>query len=116
MEKRILIAFILSFAVLYGFRFLYPPPTPPAEPAPATSVPSTPSVPTVTPPVNPGTDVIGDIRDVAFRSDLYTATLSSVGGVLKSFRLHNFTDAAGKPIELINAGVANKVGWPLALA
>src|SRR5262245_21931785 len=32
MEKRILVAFVLSFAVLYGFRWLFPT-TPPGSPA-----------------------------------------------------------------------------------
>jgi len=47
MEKRILIAFLLSFAVLYASRFLLPPP-PPAE-KPTTNV----EAPVVTPPLTP---------------------------------------------------------------
>src|SRR5262249_8618063 len=54
-------------------------------------------------------------EELLFNTSLYTATFSNVGGVLKSFKLKNYTDGQGNPLELINQEVGGKVGWPLAL-
>lgn len=124
MEKRLLLAFILSFGVLYGFRFLYPPP-PAAEKA-ATPVtenkvePPTPPVsPTPVAPVNGEETIQADAAEERkVKNDLYEATVSNVGGVLKSFRLTNkqYLDEKDKPTELIDAYSGGKVGFPLAIA
>lgn len=46
---------------------------------------------------------------------LYLAVVSNVGGVLKSFQLKEFKDAAGKPTELIDSYAGRQVGFPLAM-
>ena len=130
MEKRVIIAFILSFAVLYGFRSLFsPPPPPPGEPVPVVqpAAPVTPNVPPAassTAPVpkekeqppKPTADIRSETtEDVVFETDLYAARFSNVGGVLKSYKLKQYLDAEGLPIELINEMAGTKVGWPLAL-
>lgn len=129
MEKRIILAFILSFAVLYGFRALYTPPASTPEPAAV----QTPAVPASTASSTPAPAPLGvqhapeeppspaDIRserseDVVFDSALYTATVSNAGGVLKSYKLKAYSDAEGHPIELIDAKGGSKLGWPLTLA
>jgi YidC/Oxa1 family membrane protein insertase len=93
MEKRVILAFVLSFAVLYAFRALYSPPQP-ATPA-ATTVPEIPPVapvevqPPATPEAStkeqppaeaPATEVKTEkAEDVSFETPLYIATFSNVG-------------------------------------
>ena len=128
MEKRVIVAFVLSFAVLYAFRSLFTPPPQPPEPAasvqsPVTPPPSTPpsaakapAQKTEPPTAGPEEDVRAEKpEEVVFNTPLYTATFSNVGAVLKSFRLQAYSDGEGHPVELINQDASNKVGWPLAL-
>ena len=133
MEKRILLAFALSLAVLYGFRVLFPPQQPPTQPPPPTAQaapaaaapqvnqPTAQPKPAVTPvattrrqeaPTNE--DVIAaEIENVSIETPLYSATLSNQGAVLKSFRL--FFGDEHKPTEVIDATGGAKIGWPLAI-
>ena len=129
MEKRILVAFLLSVAVLFGFRTFFAPKTPPvAVSSPGqTEAPRT-STPAATPPVVVASiaqadsptvpSVEGEIKaekpeEARFDTPLYSALLTNHGAVLKSF---SFADSTGKPTELIDAASAAKLGWPLALA
>jgi YidC/Oxa1 family membrane protein insertase len=119
MEKRILIAFVLSFAVLYGSRFLFPPPPPPEKPA-ANSVEtpvSPPAAPVATPPeTNPLETIQAESeKEEVVDTPLYRAVVSNLGGVLKSFQLKKFLDHAGKPTELIDSYAGRRVGFPLAI-
>jgi|SRR5688572_255920 len=119
MEKRILIAFLLSFAVLYLSRFLLPPPPPPEKPAPNVETPVVPPAPaavTPQPQETAGESIQAESeRDEVVDTELYQAVVSNKGGVLKSFQLKKFPDASGKPTELIDAYAAGQVGFPLAL-
>jgi YidC/Oxa1 family membrane protein insertase len=121
MEKRILIAFLLSFAVLYGSRFLLPPPPPPEKPATNAEAPIDPPTPPVANPVP--TEVTGGESIEAssekyetIETAIYRAEVSNVGGVLQSFRLKKFPDAEGKPTELIDSWAGRQVGYPLAIS
>ena len=125
MEKRVIIAFALSFAVFYAFTVLFPPK--PAE--------TTPQAQTAPPQVNkpapqsrqpvekteerviPTTEEerADKAEDFVIDTPLYTATVSNVGAVLKSYKLKMYTDGEGKPLELIDQTSASKVGWPLAV-
>src|SRR5262249_52318764 len=120
------------FAVLYAFRALYSP-TPAATDqqqqqaqATTTDKPSAPATPqtATTPvssrteeaPVTPVENVHGEkAEDVTIESPLYIATFSNIGGVLKSYRLKEYKDGEGHPLELINQTASNKVGFPLAI-
>src|SRR5687768_7138377 len=101
MEKRVLLAVVLSFIVLYGSQALLPPPKPQPKPAPAGST-ATPrsgaagdSVPSAEvqgsrpPEPVPATDapVVADNeeRQVTFENASVTATFSTRGGVLTSW-------------------------------
>ncbi len=126
MEKRVILAFVLSFAVLYAFRALYSP-SPPAESE--TSVQTTSTVPTTNgsrgsnPPAEKTealSATVGDVRaekaeDVEIDTPLYTAIFSNIGGVLTSYKLKAYSDAEGHPLELIDQTAGAKVGWPLAV-
>ena len=119
MEKRILIAFLLSFAVLYAFRFVFPPPTPDRpgaeSTAPAPAAVTTPTLPPE-PEVVPQESLQAEAaEDAVVDTAMYRAVVSNAGGVLKSFRLKDYLDGEKKPLELIDAYAGSKVGFPLAI-
>jgi YidC/Oxa1 family membrane protein insertase len=127
MEKRVILAFVLSFAVLYAFRALYSPPPPATETANATPSaespaalpeqavpPPPPSKAEAVPADTPAELKSATVEDVTFDTPLYVATFSNLGSVLKSFKLKRYPDGQGGPVELINQEVGSKIGWPLA--
>lgn len=118
MEKRVLIAVVLSIAVMYGYSFLFPPP--PKQPLPASkSIPAasqqaealpinSPSLPdrVSASPVN----TAATVKDVKVENDVYRAEFSTVGGALKKLTLKQYKDqagTAGKEIVLVNEGNQN---------
>ena len=110
MEKRVLLAVVLSFLVLYGYQALFPPPKPADTPATATSPQSSPVAPgaTSTPgaaeqpapqsapaPIaerTPSAPVVADSteRDITFESPSVRAVFTTRGGALKSWRLKKY--------------------------
>ena len=130
MEKRVILAFVLSIAVMYVFTSLYTarkPPDPaagvqttttPETPAPANQIPPPPSGRAEK--AEPALPAEQEARaekaeEFVIKMPLYTASVSNVGGVLKSYRLKEYSDAEGNPLELIDQASAAKVGWPLTL-
>src|SRR5262245_11836887 len=127
MEKRVILAFVLSFVVLYAFRFLYSPP-PVSEPPVAGQAPVPPAASNnvlapealtkerETPPSSERPQEIrGEkVQELQLETPLYIATVSNVGGVLRSLKLKQYLDGEGQPVELINQQAGDKVGWPLA--
>ncbi|HEY2379890.1 MAG TPA: membrane protein insertase YidC [Terriglobia bacterium] len=126
MEKRVIIAFVLSFVVLYAFRALYSPPPTGQEPQQAAqaSPPSSQKAPVV-PPLQQNVEAPevahaaeiqgGKTEDFTVDTPLYTAIVSNIGGVLKSYKLKDYTDGAGHSLELINQSAPMQVGSPLAI-
>jgi YidC/Oxa1 family membrane protein insertase len=123
MEKRVIIAFVLSFAVLYAFRALYSPPAEQQQQTPVAAAgpppPASPSVPAPKaeePPPSVSENLHAEkAEDFPFETPLYAAMFSNVGAELKSFTLKAYTDGQGKPLELINQTAGSKVGFPLAM-
>jgi YidC/Oxa1 family membrane protein insertase len=126
MEKRVIIAFVLSFAVLYAFRAYFQPPstgerqqttTETATPPPAVPAALAPAVAEKSSePAAPAENVHAEkTEELTVDSPLYTAVISNVGAVLRSFSLKDFKDGEGHPLELINQTAGGKVGWPLAI-
>jgi YidC/Oxa1 family membrane protein insertase len=131
MEKRVLLAVILSFVVLYGYQALFPPPKPtkPLERPPASaSAPATPAGTPATPPTletaepqaAPSVDagaVVADTqeRDVTVENDAVSAIFSTREGVLKSWRLKKYQDLSGQPLELVPQNVPPGTFRPFAL-
>ncbi|HXW06542.1 MAG TPA: membrane protein insertase YidC [Vicinamibacterales bacterium] len=115
MERKVLLAVILSFIVLYGWQALFPPPPPPeaqpaarpggaeraVPPAPRTPEQAIPAEPT---PVNvesqPVVAAAGE-QDVVFENSAVRAVFSNRGAVLESWRLKNYRDESGQPLELV---------------
>ena len=128
MEKRVILAFVLSFAVIYAFTSLYSPrptttepaagvqtspPLPGKETSPAPAIPAQ-KAETALP--DSAAEVHGDkSEDFVVETPLYSATISNLGGVLRSYRLKMYSDGEGHPLELIDQTSGPKVGWPLAV-
>src|SRR5438876_8630857 len=125
MERRVLIAVLLSFLVLYGYQALFPPPEPkpgqtttskaataPKASGPAASNP-TPSVQGVQPPAGvpsaPARDVEVDNADVH-------AVFTTRGAVLKSWKLKKYRDDQKQPLEIIAGHAPADSALPFTLA
>ena len=115
MEKRVLLAVILSVAVMYGYSLIFPPAKPPTT-APAgpaqgsvssaarlTAQPAAAPVPAVAP-ILPATPAAAAAQEVTVETDLYRAVFTSQGAALTRFVLKNYRDVpgtAGKPVVLV---------------
>ncbi len=141
MEKRVLLAVVLSFVVLYAFQAIFPTPEPePQPPAKSASAPT--STPAPAPTVNPSTpgspaapisasggpapaatqpptavSLVGDTaeRDITVENESVSAVFTTRGGVLKSWRLKKYQDASREPLELIPHSVPPDTPRPFTL-
>jgi YidC/Oxa1 family membrane protein insertase len=128
MERRVLIAVLLSFLVLYGYQAMFPPPLPPdpgapapqhaskaatapnaSAPAPANPAPSVQGVPAELPPQQPEREVIVDNGDVR-------AVFTTRGAVIKSWQLKKYKDNSGRPYEVVAGHAPADAPLPLTLA
>ena len=118
MEKRVLLAVLLSFVVLYGYQAMFPPPEP-AIPAKTASAPpasdaagatqppaTTPGAagaaePLETPAAAAPTVAASAAQDIVVESEAVRATFTTRGGALKSWRLKHYLDANGEPLDLV---------------
>ncbi|SNB47288.1 membrane protein insertase YidC [Geobacter sp. DSM 9736] len=106
MEKRVLIAVVLSIAVLYGYSWFMPAPPKqqgnvPKETAVQQAVAPAPVNPAPTSPV-PAT--AGTEREVTVETDYMTAVLTTRGAGIKKVVLKQYKDsagAAGKPVAIV---------------
>jgi YidC/Oxa1 family membrane protein insertase len=133
MEKRVLIAVFLSFLVLYAYDALVRPGEP-VQPRPAdtagrtSSTPppaSEPSVPPETPPQTAAADpslpepqatVADDAeRTLTVETRTVIATLSNRGGQITTWRLKNYRNEQGEPVDLVPEGLPADTARPLAL-
>src|SRR6266581_1561406 len=109
MEKRVVIAIVLSIAVMYGYSYLVPQPQQKAQQgqaltqqATATQAPVAQAQP-VQSAAAPSTTV--PARDIVVDTDLYKAVFSTRGGSLKSMVLKKYREKAGpggKEVTLIS--------------
>jgi len=130
MERRVLLAIVLSFLVIYVYQALLGKPVPPPRPAPqAQSSPSgastatpapveapTPSAPAPAP-VSSAAPVLADTveRDVRIETADVIATFTNRGGRLKSWRLKHFADEKGEPVELVSHEFGDAQPLPFSL-
>ena len=111
MERRVLIAVLLSFLVLYGYQVMFPPPpeqkpaqtsktaAAPNASAPAQSNP-TPSVQGERPP-GPPAIASAPAREIEIDNADVHAVFTTRGAVLKSWKLKKYRDNQGQPFEII---------------
>lgn len=129
-EKRIVLAFAVSFAILMVWRVLFVPEPPPraphppaavqpeqAKPAPApetlagaTQAPAPPPAP-VTIPLRQAEET----REIAVENEFYRVTLSNEGAVVRSWILKRYVDEKGRPLDLVNAKACSQLGFPLSV-
>jgi YidC/Oxa1 family membrane protein insertase len=127
MERRILLAFVLAFLVLYGFQALFPPPPPPS-PQPVADMPqASPDIraevlePVDVDPVPPDdpevTALIGDTeeRTIVVDTETIRAVFTNRGGQVLSWRLKAYDDDVGQPIDLVPSDVPANEGRPFSL-
>ena len=138
MEKRLILAIVLSFLVLFGYTALFNKPNKPA---------AAPSVPLETAPVSPVPGTVGQgpaetkpaaaeakpapaepapapsqasiagkaETDVVVETSLFRAVWSNKGGVLKSWVLKEHKNSAKEPLELVPALAAEIGRYPFSL-
>jgi YidC/Oxa1 family membrane protein insertase len=131
MEKRVLLAVVLSFLVLSGFQMFFqaPEPSKPGVTAPQPGQP-TPAQPQATPGAAPAATappaapvpqapapLVADTseRDIVVENPSVHAVFSTRGGVLKSWRLKNYFDSAGQSLELVPQDVPADQPRPFTL-
>jgi YidC/Oxa1 family membrane protein insertase len=110
MEKRTLIAVVLSLIVLLGWSFLQqkiaPPKPRPAEQSPMKK--ETPGEKAQVPPLAPPSAALPETKetsasDVTVETDLYKAVFSTEGAIIKSWELKTYKDSKKMPVMLLKA-------------
>ncbi|OFW38183.1 MAG: hypothetical protein A3F70_08165 [Acidobacteria bacterium RIFCSPLOWO2_12_FULL_67_14] len=129
MERRVLIAVILSFLVLYAYQALFVPPPPassrvePPPPAAAPSAPQTPAPPEApvtapAPPAPPAPQAVtGDTteREIAVEAATVSGALSNRGAQIIRWRLSGYRDGQGRPVDLVPSALPPGQPTPFAL-
>ena len=132
MERRVLLAIVLSFLVLYAYQTLVVKPVPKSAtgpsappgarmegPSPAPVSPS--EKPAAAPPAEPSAPaanpLLGDSRDrdVRIENRDIIVVLTNRGARLKSWRLKHYLDAKREPLELIATDLATTEPLPFSL-
>lgn len=133
MERRTLLAVGLAFLVLYGYQvFFVPAPQPPAETAATegqaqTAAPSG-TAPTPAPVAQPAEPaaiapqptvdtLVGETseREVVLETDAVQAVVTNRGGRVLHWRLKDYLDDGGQPVDLVPAGVPANLPAPFSL-
>src|SRR6185503_4237114 len=130
MERRVLIAVFLSFLVLYGYQTLFVPPPPPttetpggAAPGAATPAAETPAqspAPVAEPPAPAIPDtpvVVGDTaeREIVVETATTESSLTNRGGRITHWRLKQYRDRQGQPVDLVPSALAPDTPTPFSL-
>lgn len=123
MEMRVLLAFVLSMAVMALWTAFFVPKRPPQpSPAPRPAVPAASpegAAAGVAPPVIPQPappKAAAEEKTIVVENDLYRVELSNRGGVVRSWQLKRYTDDAKPPrtLDVVHADAAREHGtWPL---
>lgn len=131
LQGRILLAFALSFLILFiSQRFLVGPPPAPAPESATTPAPppaTSPAPPAETSPPSPPESAAAPVTppaeprqgaaeaQITVESDLYQAVFSTRGAAVKSWTLRRYSDAQGNPLELVNPAAAAEYGDPFSI-
>src|SRR3954447_18281781 len=105
MEKRVLIAVLLSFLVLYAYQAMYPPPkeapAKPVQSSKAATVPNASAAAVSNPSGSPEPPAGAPEREIAVENADVHVVFSTRGGVLKSWKLKKYRDDHGQPYEIV---------------
>jgi YidC/Oxa1 family membrane protein insertase len=132
-EKRVLIAFALSFVVLVLMRMFFfkeqpkPKTAPPAQAQQAAKNESKPanapaaSGKAAAPPAKPPAPVAlpveqgNSAQEIVIEGDLYRVTFSTQGAVIKSWVLTKYKDEKGKPLDVVDGAACANLGYPMSI-
>ena len=122
MEKRVLIAVLLSIAVMYGYTFLFPQPKSIQQKADsAQSVAGTQAaVATLPATVTSAAASVAltqsaQVRDITIENDVYSTVISTRNGAIKKFVLKKYKDVAGAGgKEIVLFDHSGQLGYTLA--
>src|SRR5574337_1610124 len=132
-EKRVMLAFGVSFLVLIVWRVAFPPTPTPKTPAPAeVQTQTTPGqpvsrttpkavTPTVAPAPAPTRSALPIIQgrkaeEISIENDLYRVTFSTQGAVVKSWLLKKYRDEHDKVLDVVNGPACEKRGFSMSLS
>lgn len=123
MERRVLLAVVLSFLVLFGYQALVVKPntSPPVSTTTAPASTGTPPVEVESPPPAPTGPqpavLAGDTaeRRIVIETSRVKATFSNRGAILESWQLKDYLDSQGRPMDMVPAAVTAPERHPLAL-
>jgi YidC/Oxa1 family membrane protein insertase len=136
MERRVFIAIVLSFLVLYFYQaYFAPPPPPSAKPAATASAPAAPaqapsdgsrspapspaaeSPASLSSPSREPQAVVGDAaeREITVETGKVTAVFTNRGARLVHWRLKEYQDNRGEPVDLVPAGLPASEALPFSL-
>jgi YidC/Oxa1 family membrane protein insertase len=123
MEKRVLIAVLLSFVVLYAYQAMFPPPPDATQKPPQASKTATapnasaPAPANPTPSVQPPAENPGEpAREIVVENADVRAVFTTRGAVLKSWQLKKYRDDSGRPYEVIAGHAPSDAPLPFTLA
>ena len=123
MERRVLLAVVLSFVVLFGYQALIVKPTPkPPAPAATTSTAPASTAPVEAPgappvPTGPQPAVLAGEsteRRIVIETSRVKATFSNRGAILESWQLKDYLDSQGRPMDMVPPAVTapeRRVTW-----
>ena len=125
MERRVLLAVILSMAVLYAYQAFVAPPPDQQKPTPAASaarpsapkpVPETSGV-AAAPALPPAQTLVAETaeREIIVETADVQAVLTNRGARVVHWRLKHYFDDQGKPVDLVPSGVPGDQPSPFAL-
>jgi YidC/Oxa1 family membrane protein insertase len=130
-EKRVMLAFALTFGMLIVWRVFFVKALPPQQkkPTPAASAPAAPGQAPVLPaastphgttkaapaaalPVVQGSKA----EEIIVENDLYRVTISTQGAVVKSWILKKYRDAKNEPLDTVNRPACETLGFPMTVS
>lgn len=127
-QRRMLLAAVLSAVVMGAYMFLMPRPEPspvpevavPAAPAetsePAGSPPTAPAaVPSLAAPPGGGTVEAASEQAVTVETDTFVVEFTNRGAGVTSWKLREYNDALGQPLDLVHRQGAQRYGSPFRL-
>ena len=123
MERRLLIAFALSFLVIMLSRSFWEHAKAPAPKSPVSSLPAptakdySENLPLSAPPEGsiPETRAAEREKNFEVETDLYKLVLSNKGAVIRSWILKRYRDSNGKPLDLLDVRKVELFGAPFAI-
>jgi YidC/Oxa1 family membrane protein insertase len=126
MERRVFLAILLAAIVMYGWQALFVPPIPPPaqnRPQPVQATPDAASAPVAPPPAEapveppPAEALITEAaeREIVIDTAAVQAILTNRGGRLLHWRLKEYQDGQGNPVDLVPSNVPPEQPRPFSL-